>query len=1791
MWTERDTGLLSNKVMDLNNSNTQLQNSNTSDKYAINDLILYDIPFKKQLDPKHYNIYAYEEELRMLTGRTTIGPVQEDAFTITVPFEDNIQIKIVDGRFQAFKNNVTIVDVSIIPSRGFIVGSSCGPNFDIWTRDRYGSSTSDLNVPQSYTINNGNNKFTAIIDSKTYQINIIDPAVLAAQNGSLTVSPFVISSSITQSFNNLSTALSKVQCIYNGNRQTFTLVSGTTGPNSTIKVIVDNTNDLSAQMKFTNQTMVPGRFANNELKINIDGVVQKIALTSDIRIPTYSKTLGYALDDFSADWRTDFSIGPLFPAKSNNGATIATMIQTQIRQINMEGFQNAECIYYSDSRKFIIYSGTFGTDDYLTLNDLYNYLNSNTSIQCTNLANPTKNTHSLLYLDDISISNQQFRLQTTTEYDNAHLALPRLYGNKLAVDVSNNMFDLNDGTGNITITIPDGMYAESDLAEIIQDMLSTASSKTYTVTYKRRLQQFTIQASANITLLLNTGLNKATSITTFMGYTNTSDQTGTSFVSNAVSFSGIDYFSMAQIPQLVPQSHFNYLPPYYIDYEYGEQNWLTLLNIILGAESGSNTSVLNALNTQTDFNNEVYLNQWEMLASLETSIESEQYEALRQEAGFYSRINTTDTNYQNITTAISSDVTNKNNLQLFSPHASILDITSANHVFEEGTDFHQSGTDLLTIPTVGTTDNIVIYNRPYPIFTYVNNDKFIPMFNSTRLYNPHADFKLFNKTAFTIERDKIATSGYALSNPSETNLFNITVPNDTAASLLSSNSGPYNLSSADEISVSIDGLPVANATFVYNAAYLLSSDVLSDGSFTITANNDMLDYNDGTNKSITIPVGTYKGTALAVMITTALQTQSPTDGFNVSWSSNQFTISSSSSITYKFASGSHASTSIGKMIGFTSDITNTSITGSSRNIYVQQNINNDFSLTINGLSTGDIVIPENNYTISSLISELQSLLGSIVIVTNSSQAIKISTVKRGQSASISGTIGIHDFLRTVYLSTVTPVQGSGDILDITNVTAAEISNKITASFPNLTSTSQGEQLIVSTTSTSGQLSVINFSSNAFSTLVGLVGVVTGINENNKISIKINEEDPIILSLTTSSQPISGPNVATDIQNKLQALGTEPFINCLVLYNGGNFSHEFKIISGTTGSNSKVAVSKSTIIITNANHHLDFKESPFVLTATIANGTYDGVGLATAIINALEDVGSSSYIATYDDTTEKITILSDLSGGSNIFSILFGSGPSTSSSIASTIGFFKIDHSGSNTYTSPTQIKLQEVVTELGYDGSPTPVDGYDIVDARLILTSDYIQSIVWKDKTTSTTDFQYDFSDVIDVYSLVNKITTEQPGYTAAIVAELWSQYPEQFTVFNGDSFMIQVGSNIQQSVSFNATNGVSYSNVSPSNVVVVGDTLTLSINGESKTITMPTNTMNPNHTASIIQLLVRCLIANNVQNQPAYTNFICSYLNGLYYLYSGTQGTSSSVHVEGGTLKTSLKLGSHETIGTGDFANNYFVTCSEIISKLSTLTDIQATNDNSHLKISASAELTISQTDLAARLGFLSNNIICNPVSELPTVNCNTLQTFSNVSILQHDTFSFNYVTYDSILTTETIYALDNNDIIQLIGDSLPTPLQPLTNYFVITTDDPTKIQLTATLGGSAIPLSSSGSGSIQPIFMLLSVYEGYEQDNIIVNYYTTNYSLILSREITASTRQSYLSERLSQISPRVTQIQTALSQQLYLDRWTAIQKRLNKNTGSYYIVGTKEQNVANVTQQISNNNSQVSEIQGMLS
>ena len=145
---------------------------------------------------------------------------------------------------------------------------------------------------------------------------------------------------------------------------------------------------------------------------------------------------------------------------------------------------------------------------------------------------------------------------------------------------------------------------------------------------------------------------------------------------------------------------------------------------------------------------------------------------------------------------------------------------------------------------------------------------------------------------------------------------------------------------------------------------------------------------------------------------------------------------------------------------------------------------------------------------------------------------------------------------------------------------------------------------------------------------------------------------------------------------------------------------------------------SEYIVNSGNNILYFQEtSGTTLLGTITEGNYTTTELVAEIQSQLNIDGSSTYTLSFIGDTLKIT--SDLTGGGNIFSLIF---ENKENSIHELIGYNTTNLSGTSNYTADSKIILEEE-TEVflhlkGFDNIHTVSDEKADNFAKLDLTSE-----------------------------------------------------------------------------------------------------------------------------------------------------------------------------------------------------------------------------------------------------------------------------------------------------------------------------------------------------------------------------------------------------------------------------------------------------------------------------------------
>lgn len=126
----------------------------------------------------------------------------------------------------------------------------------------------------------------------------------------------------------------------------------------------------------------------------------------------------------------------------------------------------------------------------------------------------------------ISAVSAQVRKEVGCEIEYAFY--PAAPGPTFVVSALNNKIDFSEGVGDLVGTVVSGTYNPADLASAIAAAMNAAPGKgeTYSCVYSAVTRKFTISATAAISILWNTGANKAVSIADLIGFPDDADSTG-----------------------------------------------------------------------------------------------------------------------------------------------------------------------------------------------------------------------------------------------------------------------------------------------------------------------------------------------------------------------------------------------------------------------------------------------------------------------------------------------------------------------------------------------------------------------------------------------------------------------------------------------------------------------------------------------------------------------------------------------------------------------------------------------------------------------------------------------------------------------------------------------------------------------------------------------------------------------------------------------------------------------------------------------------------------------------------------------------------------------------------------------------------------------------------------------------------------------------------------------------------------------------------------------------------------
>jgi hypothetical protein len=122
------------------------------------------------------------------------------------------------------------------------------------------------------------------------------------------------------------------------------------------------------------------------------------------------------------------------------------------------------------------------------------------------------------------------------------------------IETDNNLFDFDDGGGEISITIPVGYYSPTEIAQKIASLMSEGGGQSYVGSFDRTTRLITITGTANFSILIATGTNNSSTIYENLGYTQGVDLTGSnSYVGQ--DFLGLEFKPQFYLLDYVPLEH------------------------------------------------------------------------------------------------------------------------------------------------------------------------------------------------------------------------------------------------------------------------------------------------------------------------------------------------------------------------------------------------------------------------------------------------------------------------------------------------------------------------------------------------------------------------------------------------------------------------------------------------------------------------------------------------------------------------------------------------------------------------------------------------------------------------------------------------------------------------------------------------------------------------------------------------------------------------------------------------------------------------------------------------------------------------------------------------------------------------------------------------------------------------------------------------------------------------------------------------------------------------------------
>ena len=122
------------------------------------------------------------------------------------------------------------------------------------------------------------------------------------------------------------------------------------------------------------------------------------------------------------------------------------------------------------------------------------------------------------------------------------------------IDSDNNVLDIDEGTGVVSVALAVKAFSPSELAVALSSALNSSGSLTYTVTLNRTTRLLRITASGTFSILRSSGPNSASNIYSRLGFAGSGDLTGFSQYDGTTAI-GFSYEPQFYLLDYVPLEH------------------------------------------------------------------------------------------------------------------------------------------------------------------------------------------------------------------------------------------------------------------------------------------------------------------------------------------------------------------------------------------------------------------------------------------------------------------------------------------------------------------------------------------------------------------------------------------------------------------------------------------------------------------------------------------------------------------------------------------------------------------------------------------------------------------------------------------------------------------------------------------------------------------------------------------------------------------------------------------------------------------------------------------------------------------------------------------------------------------------------------------------------------------------------------------------------------------------------------------------------------------------------------